>query len=387
MTYDVVIVGGGPSGSLLAYLLSQMGYSNLIIEKSKFPRYKTCGGGLTMKAIQQLPYDVEPVIERSASGGILTFRGKKQFRVDHKKVVAKYIMRDRFDHYLLRKAVEIGTDLIENTKIENVTYNAQLVTVQTPEGEIPSRLIIGADGVYSQTAKLLGLLNNRKTGVALEAEILVPRKTLEFQGAYALFDFGTIQNGYGWIFPKKDHFSVGVFYAKGSRVMNLKQSLDTFILNQPILNNHQIVSIKGHKIPLGGDEHVLHTSSGLVIGDAANLADPWLGEGIYYAFRSARIAAEEIDNLLNNKTNSLENYSRRINSEIIKQFKIARGLSNIVYRYPQKLSVILSKSPIMQRAIFDTIRGDINFRQLRGRLIRNIHNIYLEVERNKERTK
>ena len=166
MNYDVVIVGGGPSGSLLAYLLSQMGYSNLIIEKTKFPRYKACGGGLTMKAIQQIPYDVVSVIERSASGGILTFRGEKLFHVDHKSVVARYIMRDQFDHYLLRKAVEVGTDVIENSKIERVKCNDQLISVLISDTEIFSKLIVGADGVYSQTARLLGLLENRKTGVA-----------------------------------------------------------------------------------------------------------------------------------------------------------------------------------------------------------------------------
>ena len=205
-------------------------------------------------------------------------------------------------------------------------------------------------------AKKLGLLADRKTGVALEAEVLVPKESLDHQSTYALFDFGIIENGYGWIFPKRDHFSVGVYYAKETKIKGLNQSLNSFINCQSILQGYEIKNIKGHQIPLGGNGSRLHTSNGLLIGDAANLADPWLGEGMYYAFRSARIASEEIDLFLSKINYPLTNYTGRINSEIISQFKHARTLSNLVYHFPHLLSKILSKSPIMQKAIFDTMR-------------------------------
>ena len=243
-------------------------------------------------------------------------------------------------------------------------------------------MLIGADGVNSLVAKHFGLLPDRKTGVALEAEVFVPKETLERQSTYALFDFGVIENGYGWIFPKRDHFSVGVYHANETKVKGLNQSLNTFMNCQSILQGYHVKKIRGHQIPLGGDDCVLHTSNGLLLGDAANLADPWLGEGLYYAFRSARIAAEEIDLFLSKENYPLTYYTKRINSEIVSQFKHAKTLSNLVYRFPHRLSNILSKSPIMQKAIFDTIRGDISFDQLENYLLRKIPQILIQVFRN-----
>jgi len=379
LTYDVIIIGGGPSGSLLAFLLSKKGYSNLILEKEKLPRYKACGGGLTMKSINLLPFDVSPVIENAAKGGILTYQGNELFRVDHKNVVAKYIMRDVFDNYLIKMALNEGTEIIDAVNIKNIELNNKESSINTSNGLFKSKILIGADGVYSLVAKYFGLQQNRRTGIALETEISIPEKALKQQGSYALFDFGAIEHGYGWIFPKQSHVSAGIFYANHNNINNLKIYLEKFIANHHILKDHNIINIKGHKIPLGGNATQLHTEHGLLIGDAANLADPWLGEGIYYALRSATIAAEEIDLYLKLHGYTFSNYTKRINEEIVKQLKHASILSKLVYRYPFGLSKILSHSTIMQKGIFDTMRGDIGFKDLEIQLIKNIPNIIKEV--------
>jgi len=68
VVYDVIIAGAGPAGAVLAYLLTQHGLSVRVIEKAIIPRYKTCGGGLTFKAIQNLPFDASPTYEVKAAG-------------------------------------------------------------------------------------------------------------------------------------------------------------------------------------------------------------------------------------------------------------------------------------------------------------------------------
>ncbi len=68
MVYDVIIAGAGPAGSVLAYLLTQRGLSVRLIERAQLPRNKTCGGGLTFKAIQNLPFDVNPTYELKDAG-------------------------------------------------------------------------------------------------------------------------------------------------------------------------------------------------------------------------------------------------------------------------------------------------------------------------------
>ena len=61
LIYDAIVVGAGPAGAILAYLLGKSGLRVLLLEKANLPRYKTCGGGLTFKAIRDLPFDVRPV--------------------------------------------------------------------------------------------------------------------------------------------------------------------------------------------------------------------------------------------------------------------------------------------------------------------------------------
>ena len=81
MVYDVIIAGAGPAGSVLAYLLTQRGLSVRLLEKARMPRYKTSGGGLTFKAIQNLPFDVSPTYELRAAGGIMAYTGHEMIRL------------------------------------------------------------------------------------------------------------------------------------------------------------------------------------------------------------------------------------------------------------------------------------------------------------------
>jgi flavin-dependent dehydrogenase len=70
--YDVIIVGCGPSGNTLAFQWVSRGRSVLLLEKEILPRRKVCGGGLSRKAILELPYSVHPVYERTIESVLLT---------------------------------------------------------------------------------------------------------------------------------------------------------------------------------------------------------------------------------------------------------------------------------------------------------------------------
>src|SRR4030042_6918498 len=81
-THDVIVVGTGPAGSVLAYLLAKRGLDVVILERATLPRYKTCGGGVTWKAMQNLPFDVSAVLEHKAVGGIVTYAGQQLLKVE-----------------------------------------------------------------------------------------------------------------------------------------------------------------------------------------------------------------------------------------------------------------------------------------------------------------
>ncbi len=376
--HDVIVVGTGPAGAVLAYLLAKRGLDVLILERATLPRYKTCGGGVTWKAMQNLPFDASAVFEQKAVGGIVTYAGQQLLKVEVGWPVAWLVMRDRFDHYLVQQAVNAGAHLVEGISVVSVEDRDNSVVVITSQGELQAQVLAGADGVNSIVARSVGLLPDREVGVAVEAELAVAPASLEAQGSFATFDFGVLPGGYGWIFPKRDHLSVGVFKAIPGKAIGLKKALEKFIASEAVLLDPQILHLQGHEIPLGGRTQTLHKGRVLLVGDAANLADPWMGEGISYAVVSARLAAEQIYYALESKEMDFSGYTNLINASITPQLLSARLFAKAVYALPELCSDLLSKSPFMQRTVFDVIRGDRSFREMTSALLLGMPRIVIE---------
>jgi geranylgeranyl reductase family protein len=368
LPYDVIVVGAGPAGAVLAYDLARRGVRVLIIEKEALPRYKACGGGLPLKTIRSLPFDVSAVLEREADCGIVSYGGRELLRAVVRRPFAWLVMRDRFDHYLVERAVEAGARLMDGLRVTGVEERNGRVAAATGKGRFFARLLAGADGVDSLVARSVELLPRRSAGTAMEAEVAVPSRAMEAQGAGATFDFGALPHGYGWIFPKTGHLSAGVFSARPGKAAGLKRHLERFLASQPVLRDHRVLTWRGHRIPLGGTEEVLHRGRVLLTGDSANLADPWLGEGVYYAVLSARIAGEVMCSALSSASADLSAYTARVHARIVAQLRYARRLAGFVYRFPHLCSVLLSRSRAMQDAVFGVVRGDCTFQQL-GRVL------------------
>jgi geranylgeranyl reductase family protein len=352
---------------VLAYELATAGLKVALLEKARLPRYKTCGGGVTAKAVARLPFDISPILDYKAGGGTLAFAGQTLATADLQEPVAWLVMRDRFDHYLAQQAVAAGAELIEGAAVQRCEQHDGRVSVQTSAGSFTAKVLAGADGVNSVVARDAGLLTGREVGVAIEAEIEVPAKALEEQGSYATFDFGALPHGYGWIFPKPDHLSVGVWQARPGKAPHLPQSLQRYIACNPVLREHRIRSQRGHRIPIGGGRHTLHNGNVLVVGDAANLADPWLGEGIYYAIHSARLAAKAILARFRRGAD-LSAYTRAIHAGLSREFWHARLIAWFLYKMPELSSKLMGTNPALQQAIFKAIRGDLSLRALDYRL-------------------
>ncbi|MCJ7693895.1 MAG: geranylgeranyl reductase family protein, partial [Anaerolineaceae bacterium] len=222
MKYDVIVIGAGPAGSMSAFHLAKAGKNVLVIEKQHLPRVKACAGGLTLKAQQAIPFDISPVVDVEAEGGILTFHGKPVLKVALEQSLANLVNRDEFDQFLLNHAITSGAEVIAGTKVTGFTQDNYGVRVNTEQGSYETDYLIGADGVNSITARVSGLLPKREVGYAIETELQVPPEVLHAYGAYVTFDFGALKNGYGWIFPKKDHLSVGVCYAQTAKQPGLR---------------------------------------------------------------------------------------------------------------------------------------------------------------------
>lgn len=207
--FEVVIVGAGPAGSLAAYHLARAGRRVLLLDRERLPRYKPCGGGVTVKSLSELPFPVDEVVERDVCEAEIWFGNDRVIRA-HGDQIGRMVMRSAFDAHLVRQAVGAGAVCREGVRVRSVRPSvAGQVTIDTDEGALDTRCVIGADGANSVVARAVGLDQAIEWGVAIEGEVDPP------PGADILprvvFDFRGVPSGYAYVFPKSGHYSVGVY--------------------------------------------------------------------------------------------------------------------------------------------------------------------------------
>ncbi len=119
--YDVAVVGAGPAGATAARELARAGHTVLLLERQRIPRYKTCAGGVTVRAAKLLDFDISSVVERVVHGGRISYKLQRPIERRYPEPVCYMVMRDRFDGFLARKAGEAGAHLAEGVRVASVT--------------------------------------------------------------------------------------------------------------------------------------------------------------------------------------------------------------------------------------------------------------------------
>lgn len=342
--YDVVIVGAGPAGAMLAYALASAGVQVLLIEKKNLPRYKPCGGGLTKRTLSVLPFDIEDVIEDYTYRVEVFVQNERAFVKTREDPVVGMVMRDRFDHFLVRKAVSAGATLQEGTTFRSLSGSTGDLSVKTSKGLFKSQLVVGADGVNSRVARALGLKVRRRIMCALEGEVFCSdSKTLMALKNAAHFDFGVVPRGYAWIFPKRDHLSIGVLTTSRT-VEHLKPYFTSYLKMKGLEGSAEVRSLKVHSIPYRADKrNILSTEKGLLVGDATGFADPITGEGIYYAVRGAQIASAVLVKGLSQGHEAVEKYTDTLKDQFMPELANPQRLAHILYNYPNFSGRLLKK--------------------------------------------
>jgi geranylgeranyl reductase family protein len=364
-SYDVVIVGSGPAGSLLAYALASAGGSILLLEKKKLPRYKACGGGLTQRAKALIPFDIDDLIEDQARTVRLRVDDQTIFSQTLSTPPVHLVMRDRLDHFLARRACAAGAVLQDRTRFLSLTGPPGNLTVQTTNGPIKTGYIVGADGVHSRVARMLALPIRYRTMPALEAELFVPPKHHRRLTGSIQFDFGVIPGGYAWLFPKQNQISAGIL-TRRNQAQDLKAHLIRYLDRNDLRVGTDIGSIRLHPIPCRTDRRNRYANErGLIVGDGTGLVDPVTGEGIYYALQSARLAADAFARHGNDRHSLSQRYNRLIKNEIEAESHKADTLARILYGCPALSNRILArfgdKIGAKHMAVY---RGDMTYQQL-----------------------
>ncbi|HPP86573.1 MAG TPA: geranylgeranyl reductase family protein [bacterium] len=361
--YDVIVIGAGPGGAHSARLLAKNNLNVLLLEKYKIPRIKFCVVGLFYYIDEIIDFNFDNVVNLISDTTIFTYQFRKPVKLKAEDVKIKMTMREDFDTLLARESVNSGVKLIDEISVKAVEDNANGCVVKTNKDVFYSDFVIGADGVYSITARSLGLLKDRIVGWAINAEVYVSDKQLAAQENAVNVEMGIVPNGYAWIFPKKDHLSCGIGTAL-TKINKFKDLLYYYLDNHPNTKNYKKLILKGHPLPHSYSvELVINTERAVLVGDAASVVDPLSGEGIYYAMKTAEIAVKHILKKIS-KNLSLDNYSDEINKTIRSDLYYSDKFARLFYKFPKLTYDLGVANPIVNKKFQDLLRGKTTYKEM-----------------------
>jgi menaquinone-9 beta-reductase len=319
---DVIVVGAGPSGSTTAYYLAQAGLDVLLLEKSRFPREKVCGDGLTPRGVKALVAMGISVSEQDGwvrNKGLRVIGAGKRLELpwpDLSSYPGYGLVRPRtdLDQMLARRAQQAGARLSEGVTVtgpvlDDRTGRITGVTARAAgaddERTYTSRVIVAADGNSSRLSVAMGLRkrDDRPLGVAVRTYYTSPRHDDDYLESWLdLWDDDRLLPGYGWIFGMGDGTSnVGLGLLNTSAAFGhtdyhalLRKWLKGMPAEWGFTEENRTQPIRGAALPMGFNRTPHYHQGLLLVGDAGGMVNPFNGEGIAYAMESGEILARTI---------------------------------------------------------------------------------------------
>ncbi|WP_337109892.1 geranylgeranyl reductase family protein [Prescottella equi] len=309
---EVLVVGAGPAGSAAATWAARAGRDVLLLDAATFPRDKTCGDGLTPRAVAELDHLGlgDWVRERTVNRGLrLTGWGRElelPWPGGALPAVGSAVPRTELDDRLRLTAVDAGARMVQGAKavgVERDGDRVRAVTVKTASGThtVTCEKLIVADGVRSTLGKQLGRQWHRGTayGVAARAYATSGRSADPWITSHLELrdDTGALQPGYGWVFPlATGEVNIGVgtlATAKRPAPGALRPLLDLYVAQRRAewRLDGDVHSVASALLPMGGAVSNVAGRNWALIGDAAACVNPLNGEGIDYGLEGGRLVA------------------------------------------------------------------------------------------------
>lgn len=355
---DVLVVGGGPAGAAAAYWIARQGHAVTVVERKRYPREKTCGDGLTPRAVKQLN-DMGLADELSGfhrySGLRATGMGRElELRWPDHPVYPDYgyvVRRRELDRFVAANAEAAGATILQRHEAVRPLVDRGFVrgaSINGPDGEsidMRATFTLVADGANSRFGRLLGTARNRTWpyGTAIRTYWESPRHAEPWiESALDVKDRnGNPMPGYGWVFPVGDgsiNVGVGLLSTfrdfKGVNTTHLlgsyaRQIAERWEIDPDAPQGHP----KSGRIPMGASVGPAAGPTWLVIGDAAGSVNPFNGEGIDYAYETAKMASEAIcEALVERDASPLQRYPKMLDDTYGLYFKVGRLFARVIGR-------------------------------------------------------
>ncbi len=330
---EVLVVGAGPVGSNTARLLAERGHSVLMVEEHPEVGHPVqCAGLVTPRIFDHTPFPIGDLWQNDLTGAIIHAPDGTELRFDAGTVQAQAMDRARFDQRMAEHAVAAGVELRVATKAVAATRDASGITVTLQHNgkreEVRCRLLVGADGVRSPVARWFGFPSVDEVVSAYEVELSgckVPENERHLIPMFA----GRAQapGFFSWIIPSGgDHTRSGLAVAPGMNEQAAKRYYERMFedpASAPYLEGSKEVYRIIGGIPLGLRKHIVQDRVALV-GDAAGMAKPTSGGGIYMGLVASEALVKVADGALRAdriKRDDLRPYERAVKTTIARELR------------------------------------------------------------------
>ena len=405
----VLVVGAGPAGATAARTLALAGVTVRLLDRSKFPRNKPCGGGISVRVLKRFPYLGQ------ALGRIATHRlsrlylegpGGEGAVIESNEAAALMIRRVEFDDLLVSLAVEAGAELITGADIVKASAEDDRVVVVARDGRrFDAPIVIAADGVHSPIARRLGLREEWPAEmVALDMMEETPRTALrdiDPSTLWVAYGFdprsesadaarpaangeparsnGRAAEGYAYIFPKRDHVNVGIGYvlshyreAIARRPYELQRGFVDHLKARGLVEGDSVRdNFTPFHIPIGGPLKCPGRGRVLLAGDAGGFVNGFTAEGIYYAMVSGDLAAKAVLDSASPDT-LVRRYTRACNDEIGTELRDSVLIQRYLFGDRRRIGRVIEGARRQSRftpMILDFAIGHLSYAQLRTKLL------------------
>ena len=293
-----------------------------------------------------LRLDALPVLRSEFAEVEVNVWGRTVNRFSHPPAtLLRTVVRSELDAYLVSQNLKVpGFRFHDGERVIEITYDGRF-RVRTENRTLFGRQLVGADGAYSVVNRVFAIGQPKGFAVAVEVSLSRELATLPVESP-PCFDIGAIEPGYGWVFPKKDHWNIGLYTLGKSR--DLRQRLTEYIRAKGFrVKADPLATFEAHRFPYGGYRVFVPDAAVYIVGDAGGFGDALTGEGIYHALESGRIAGQTAHDSLAGKAHPRA-YYRRIKKSVLADTFVTYSAAKRIYRSMDRAAALVG-SPLVWR--------------------------------------